>query len=541
MQKRTSTKFGESFPQNERPLQNRVMGSPDEERDIFRTRLLFYRFYYMRKVGLLFFALASCCASAFAGDAYYLIKDGKFQNGVTFAPFEDDEKTDNVIEEGDGYATIKHLGGFEKTLETRLSGMDFNIGGKTMVIEYMVDGMDIYNDENGINGGNTCEAISKPTIIIECFDEEGMSWLDKFSDATNSKEHLLSKISIDGKSEGCDTKWQTYREYAYPCKSNAQVKNILIAYKREVPKISESVLKIKNFYFENDYDNYPIYGCQFLGGNLYEEFQPLSGITDESITKLLYQDGLALRWDRTILPVDRKDAQLFISYEGELSDGSGVPASEVNATLVILSPASQYKEGYPYSIWFDTIPLPEEAAKEGKIKVECLAKHYGKEVSYTLVGNVDGINQDELLPIYISFDNSTEAVPAFKDSIINGTWTKEVGEIDVPAGAKSIFVEFRQNEKVSYLVDKFLITYKSKNGVATVNGDGTTLSIYPNPVLDEIAFYGIDEIQSVEVVSLNGAVKACKVVNNKVNVSSLAAGEYAIIVNKNITGKFIKK
>jgi len=30
-------------------------------------------------------------------------------------------------------------------------------------------------------------------------------------------------------------------------------------------------------------------------------------------------------------------------------------------------------------------------------------------------------------------------------------------------------------------------------------------------------------------------------VNNKVNVSSLAAGEYAIIVNKNITGKFIKK
>jgi hypothetical protein len=319
------------------------------------------------------------------------------------------------------------------------------------------------------------------------------------------------------------------------------VKNILIAYKREVAKVSESVLKIKNFYFETDADNYPIYGCQFLGGNLYEEYQPLAGISDESITKLIYQDGLALRWDRTVLPIERKDAQLFISYEGALDDGSGVPASEVNATLVILSPASQYREGYPYSIWFDTIPLPEEAVKAGKIKVECLAKHYGKEVSYTLVGNVNGINEDELLPIYISFDNSEAAVPAFKDSIINGTWTKEVGEIKVPAGAKSVFVEFRQNEKVSYLVDKFVISYKGEVGVATVNGESKTLTVYPNPVSEAIEFAGIEDIQSVEIVSLNGTVNACKVVDNKVNVSNLAAGEYVIIVNKNITGKFIKE
>lgn len=501
----------------------------------------FYRFYYMKKVGLLFFALASCCAGAFAGDAFYIIKDGKFQNGVQFSPYEDAEKTDTEIAEGDGFATITHKGDYTKALEVRIAVPEgLKIGGKNMVIEYMVDAMDIYNNENGIDGGNTCEAVSKPTIIVECFDEEGMSWLDKFSDASDSKEHFLNKISIDGKAEGCDTKWQTFNEYSYPCR-NADVKNILIAYKREVAKVSESVLKIKNFYFETDADNYPIYGCQFLGGNLYEEYQPLAGITDESITKLIYQDGLALRWDRTVLPIERKDAQLFISYEGALDDGSGVPASEVNATLVILSPASQYREGYPYSIWFDTIPLPEEAVKAGKIKVECLAKHYGKEVSYTLVGNVNGINEDELLPIYISFDNSEAAVPAFKDSIINGTWTKEVGEIKVPAGAKSVFVEFRQNEKVSYLVDKFVISYKGEVGVATVNGESKTLTVYPNPVSEAIEFAGIEDIQSVEIVSLNGTVNACKVVDNKVNVSNLAAGEYVIIVNKNITGKFIKE
>ena len=102
-------------------------------------------------------------------------------------------------------------------------------------------------------------------------------------------------------------------------------------------------------------------------------------------------------------------------------------------------------------------------------------------------------------------------------------------------------VEFRPNPNMQYLVDDFLISYKGEVGVAKVNNDGKTLSIYPNPVLNEIAFYGIEDIQSVEIVSLNGAVKACTVVDNKVNVSGLAAGEYAIIVNKNITGKFIKK
>ncbi len=501
----------------------------------------FYRFYYMKKVGLLFFALAACCASAFAGDAFYIIKDGKFQNGASFNPFEDEEKGDNVIEEGNGYATIKHSGSWEKSLETRISvPAGLYIGKKNLIIEYMVDALDIFNDENGENNGHTCEAISKPTIIIECFDEESMAWVDSYTDASESRSHILTKISIDGKTEGCDKEWQKYNEFSF-ANRNTEVKTILIAYKREVTKNSGSILKIKNLYFETDADKFPIYGCQFLGANLYEERQQLSTLARAPYTDVLYQDGISLNWDKSIKSVEKKDAHLFISYEGGLDDGSGIPASEINTCLPILAIGMRYQsDETPYSISFDTIPLPEEAVKEGKVRLECYAKHHGQE-DIELVGNVNGVNEDELLPIYVTFDNKQEAVPAFKDSIINGTWTKEVGFVDVPAGAKSIIVEFRQNINVSYLVDKFVISYKGKVGVATVNGESKTLTVYPNPVSEAIEFAGIEDIQSVEIVSLNGAVKACSVVNNKVNVSNLAAGEYVIIVNKNITGKFIKK
>ena len=103
----------------------------------------------MKKVGLLFLALASCCAGAFAGDAFYIIKDGKFQNGVQFSPYEDAEKTDTEITEGDGFATITHKGDYTKALEARLVVPDgLSLSTKSIIVEYQVDALDIYNDDN---------------------------------------------------------------------------------------------------------------------------------------------------------------------------------------------------------------------------------------------------------------------------------------------------------------------------------------------------------------------------------------------------------
>ena len=228
----------------------------------------------MKKVGLLFFALASCCASAFAGDAYYLIKDGKFQNGVKFEPFEDAKKADNEIAEGDGYATITHRGG----LETRLTGMEgLYIGTKSLVIEYQVDAADIFITENM---DKTCEKVDKPTIVVECLDEESSSWVNELAkkgeeDVDAKRVHLISKISIDAKSAGLDTKWTKLERYSYACK-NTEIKTVLIGYKRELSAETLTKLKIKNLYFETEEDKYPIYGCQFLADNFWSEHQKLS-------------------------------------------------------------------------------------------------------------------------------------------------------------------------------------------------------------------------------------------------------------------------
>lgn len=499
----------------------------------------------MKKVGLLFFALASCCAGAFAGDAYYLIKDGKFQNGVTFTPFEDEKKADNEIAEGDGYATITHRGG----LDTRLTGMQgLFIGTKSLVIEYQVDAADIFATENM---DKTCEKVDKPTIVVECLDEENSTWVNELvkkgeEDVDARRTHLISKISIDAKSEGFDTKWVEFKRYSYPCK-NTEIKTVLIAYKREVSAETQTQLKIKNLYFETEEDKFPIYGCQFLADNHWGEHQKLSSLLkEEGKAAMLFQDGIRLRWDESNVDLNNFDAEYFMSYEGALSDGSNQYVADLNTSFLMLAPAAtsgaEFDEPNHYTITLDPITLPAGAIEAGKIRFDAVAKQYGKDVTYKLVGNIDGKpNPDELLPIYVKFDNAEEAVPAFKDSIVYGIWTEEIGEVEIPTGAKSFVVEFRQSEKVSYLVDFFLISYKGKVGVATIDGENKTLSVYPNPVSEAIAFAGIEDIQSVEIVSLNGEVKACSVVNNQVNVSDLAAGEYVIIVNKNITGKFIKK
>ncbi len=489
----------------------------------------------MKKVGLLLFALASCYAGAFAGDAYYLIKDGKLQNGVQYTPFESESEENNELKEGDGYMYITHHGDYTGYLETRLTGMQgLTVGTKRLVIDYMVDEKDIRNESSIAN--KTCENPEKATIIIECMTEEDAGFVIEM----NKGKNVISRTFIDGKQPGNETKWNNFAEYTFALRDR-EVKSVLIAYKREVAKDTESELKIKNLYFETDENNIPIYGCQFDGTNIWTEKFYLTNLVDS----LYFQNGIALNWTQDPdYIVEDKGAFLALQFDKSDSgdiwwDGSNIPMTQMYAALTIVS-QEFLGEPLSYSIWTDPIQLPEDAIKAGKIKVDCYAKKYDKDQSYALEGRVNGLNEKELLPIYVKFDTG-DSVNVFPDSMIYDFWTHEVGEVNIPKNAKSFSVDFKQNPLVSYMVDKLVVSYKGSVGVAKVNSDGKSLSIYPNPVLNEIAFYGIEDIQSVEIVSLNGAVKACTVVDNKVNVSGLAAGEYAIIVNKNITGKFIKK
>lgn len=509
----------------------------------------------MKKVGLLFFALASCCAGAFAGDAYYLIKDGKLQNGVELDSYNNDTKADGNLTEGSEYATIVHNGNYEMAFETRLAVPEgLRLKTKSIILEYMSDPLDIRTPENSGSDEKvaTAEKPDKATIIIQCLSKEhggfvgggGLGESVMETDENGNEviaypaANLISRTFIDAKTPGCEKDWQTFKEYTYPF-NDKDVRTVIIGYKREVTGASLSKFKIKNLYFETEEDTYPIYGCQFDGDNIFSDSDKLANISDE----LHFPFGIYMQWDKDNKQVNA-NAQILQQWDKSddgtsWSDESGIPMCQMYSALAIYSPVFKPKVGV-YSIWTDNIALPEEAIAAGKIKVECYVKKWAKDNMYELVGNVDGINQDELIPITVKFDNG-DSVVAYKDSIIYGMWKKEVAEIAIPNGAKSIVIDFKQNPNVSYVVDKLLISYKGKVGVATIDGDSKTLSVYPNPVSEAIEFAGIEDIQSVEIASLNGAVKSYAVVNGKVNVSSLAAGEYIIIVNKSITGKFIKK
>ncbi|MBR4714448.1 MAG: T9SS type A sorting domain-containing protein [Paludibacteraceae bacterium] len=499
----------------------------------------------MKKVGLLFLALASCCAGAFAGDAYYLIKDGKLQNGASYEAGEGGAE----LTEGNEYATIKHNDRYKNVMLTGMEGL--HVGTKNLIMEYTVD-------SDALLGGSSAAEPNKPNVMVNCLsDEKSQFNQDAFalvysandSDPMRYESYMISINNIDAKGEGIDQKWNTYNRYTF-ARNNKEVKAVIISYLHEVTEPSDALLKIKNLYFETNADEYPIYGSQFDANDYWFEPHIMYKKDDECViyptkqrqraerdfvldengkkirdtmdlSEFFFQDGLAITTDGELI-------NFPLTYEaGNYSDESGIPMSEILTSLCASTVSN---------IYFKNIPLSQEVVKSGKIKVSCLVKKNPKDVDYELVGDIT----NEFIPIYVKFDNA-EAIQLYKDSLCNGNWTKEVAEVEVPNGAKNVTVEFRPNPNMQYLVDDFLISYKGEVGVAKVNNDGKTLSIYPNPVLNEIAFYGIEDIQSVEIVSLNGAVKACTVVDNKVNVSGLAAGEYAIIVNKNITGKFIKK
>ena len=145
------------------------------------------------------------------------------------------------------------------------------------------------------------------------------------------------------------------------------------------------------------------------------------------------------------------------------------------------------------------------------------------------------------MPIYYKFDNQTEETKLFGDSVLRMVYTPEANTLTIPAGAKAISIYFKQNKFAGYLVDNLTLAVNWTTSVANVSGDSKSLSVYPNPVQNQISFSGIEDIETVDIVSLNGKVASFPVVDGMVNVSKLAAGEYVIIVNKSITGKFIKK
>ena len=71
--------------------------------------------------------------------------------------------------------------------------------------------------------------------------------------------------------------------------------------------------------------------------------------------------------------------------------------------------------------------------------------------------------------------------------------------------------------------------------------DSNSFSIYPNPVSTTLTVQGTANIESIEIVDVNGKKLISTKGVNTVDVSQLSAGIYFLKVNKNKAIKFIKK
>lgn len=522
----------------------------------------------MKKVFLLFAAL-SLGMSAFS--ATYIIKDGKLQNGVVCGAQDWKDGKDLVTastltENPGGYMTINRA---DNAVGCRLdldpSIFNLHLTGLNIVFEYeLPHSAMIYSEELAGNEGVSTELKDKPTFNIVCASEVGNDFkfrlfADIYAKESAAQSVHICRLPVDGKfNPEAEKGFVKYESYTFP-KSDDKVNTIYITYMRELAhNMNDNIepAKIKNLYFYAPSDFQPFFGESFDYPNVWEEMPSVftSNIETEDMTDLApvfdnapncFQSGNHIfkvyNFDDTgYNEFDERNVfslktmmlyeNLDLNWTG--SDGSGILSSELFHGLLVEKSAKTNVIPKNAYIALENIELPEKYEGD-QLQVACIAKAVSKFYSYPL--------SDNDLPIYYKFDNQEDTLKLFGDSLLQMLYTRELNNITIPSGAKSISIIFKQNPKASYFVDNLTLAVNWTTSVADVDGETKTLSVYPNPVQNEIAFSGIEDIKSVEVISLNGAVEAFPVVDGKVNVAKLAAGEYVIVVNKTISGKFIKK
>jgi hypothetical protein len=90
-------------------------------------------------------------------------------------------------------------------------------------------------------------------------------------------------------------------------------------------------------------------------------------------------------------------------------------------------------------------------------------------------------------------------------------------------------------------IDTFTVTRPS---LAVSNANNAKVSIYPNPATDYLKLNASSKISSVEIFDMSGKKVVTQLVDNTVDVKSLAKGSYVIKIqdqNGTSTQKFIKK
>lgn len=452
----------------------------------------------MKKLGLLF-ASALASVSAFAEldltDAYWVIKDGKMTNNISYIPYDPEDlgkKVPDVLVDttidGEDVVAIKHLSmhfldpRFQFDPENRLD-LSTNY---MLTFEYKIPNS--HADTNLINEGN------KPLFIFGYSQTEKSI---KNKNCTKSEAYSM----IDAK-WGVTGEWVKVNKYIFANPSVTTLEGMIISYAREyLAGDMKEFPCIKNLGFVKMKEGKPFYAENFDGyglGEFYYETLDISepypdGSNDEDAV-VIYNGGIKPTFTedyrkahkRGVLITAFRDFQKDINRD---SDGSGYMDDEILHALQI--------EANRDSITIPGIKIPENTDviySSMIIKKHKNEKKLWKDSVYADVANED-------VPILVKF-NTGELVDLTQDSITK-IWTKMEGSVAVPAGATSFDLIFK-GAKVGYLVDNIFLSSQRLPDVKVdqFNADSFDFVAY----FDNEGNLVVLNAQIVAVYNMNGAV-----------------------------------
>lgn len=470
----------------------------------------------------LIITLASAMASltAFAeldySNPYWIVKDGKMSDNVTYVEYDAEDlgtkvpsEMKDTIVDGEDVVVYKQLS--KHYLDVRLkfdaeNQLDLS-KNYMMVLEYKIPAS---HAEAKLIEGN------KPLFIFG-FSETETS-LSKLN-CTKSEAYSM----VDAK-WGKTDEWVTVQKYIFSKPETTTLEGMIVSYAREYLGGDMTEFPyIKNLSFVSIKGEKPFYAENFDGiglGEFYYESNDISAVypagtnSDEvsflgGVTPITTEDYFYFADDNAVSALTAfRDFRKDVNRD---QDGSGFIDCELLHALQV--------ETNRDSIVFPGIKLPANTEKiysQMLIKKHKNEKKIWKDAVYADVANDD-------VPILVRF-NTGETVDLANDTI-KMIWTAMNGEVDVPEGATSFDLVFKP-AKVGYLVDNIIFSAQKVTDVKVDQVDADAF---------EVVAY-VDE--NGDIVVVNGEIVAVYNIDGRTASKNDKA---VVVVVKNEKGQLASK
>ncbi|MBP5423456.1 MAG: T9SS type A sorting domain-containing protein [Paludibacteraceae bacterium] len=470
----------------------------------------------MKKVSLLALVGLMTMGTAFAEDIY-IIKDGQLVDGYKAVPQDGEE----VIEFGASATDGSTAAAFYHNVQWKDFMIDLSANRVDMTKAWYL----------------TIEYMAGEQVMKEVLDDQGKVSAksgDVYSELYNGKNPMFhigffaygvphsgldinkadARVRIDGKSHKTANEWLKDSRLVYANAKSLAMDTLLIGCIREVatdPDDPFAPVYIKNLYLSpwGDQCSRPFYTENFSGN--------VNGWEDGDLNKSTASQmigGYAISTSKTSAIRRWQDG-------GYGTDGAvtGYYDDEMLHALIV--------DNADTASVIAGIELPNN--HNGKIIVNALFAF--RWVDGTTFYEETTPAADKKIGASITFDNG-ETVKIF-DQEIPAEWTEIEEEVNVPDGAKSFTISFKQ-DKFNFLVDNLQIGTCAA-GLEVEEAANESAVIYATN--DLVVVEGV-EYTDIEVLNLNGVVVA------NANISGLNAGAYIAKVytaNGVISQTIIKK